>query len=280
MPEVSYRRVPAPPHQLVTSMRLRLPLIIGFAIVLVVLVVSLTSHRRTQSREGFRLTRLDRETIRISWGTPSGVDISPRQTLEFFLGSQLENGGDFEFPQISPLADVWMFSVEPESLGSATPASFVNPLNDDAFDKMFELIRLSKRGNSASEAVTRRAAQHYTYLGWVVTNDQDARALKLALSDRTAVALDADITTPSGVLYRLVPDVEKTLASDPTDEAKLEAIRASVPVMYEVLNPKSGHPCEAMHVLYFDGHVERIPWGTFPATEVFTQCFPPPTLAE
>lgn len=258
-------------------MRSKVLLVIGVALVLTILAVLFAS--RSESREGFTLTRLDSETIRISWGTHSGVNISPRQTLEFFLGSEIKQGSEFKFPQLSILEDVWMYSVQPKSLGSATPASYVNPLNDDAFDQMFELIRLSRIGNSSSESVTRIAAQHYTYLGWVVMDDNDVRALKRALADRPSTALNENIWTSSSLLYRLSHGVERHLASDPEDEVELQNIRRTVPVMYELLNPEAGHPCDAMHVLYLDGHVERIPMGDrFPATKVFIESFPPPPL--
>lgn len=74
-------------------------------------------------------------------------------------------------------------------------------------------------------------------------------------------------------------DIPADLASDPEDEGELQNIRRTVPVMYELLNPEAGHPCDAMHVLYLDGHVERIPMGDrFPATKVFIESFPPPPL--
>jgi len=91
------------------------------------------------------------------------------------------------------------------------------------------------------------------------------------------VDLDADLPTPQGMLRRLRGGVEKEFASDPTNEASLAEARSQIPVFFEAMNAKEGHPMDAMHVLYLDGHVERVPFGQrFPATQQFVDCFPPP----
>ncbi len=248
---------------------------VGIALLLAVAVVEWRSHQRTGY--GFTLTRCGDETIRISWGTPSGVNISPTSSMRFPLGYYLESEIAAEVPRLSSLPDVWMHDLEPESMGSAVPASFVNPLNDDAFDQMLEMIRLRNGGNINAERMTRIAARNYIYLGFVVTSDKNVLLLKAALADRASVPLDRNITTSGGVLYRIAPGVEKYLAKDPNDMDELREVRHAIPVMFELLNRNAGHPCNAMHVLYLDGHVERIPFGDkFPATQTFVEAFPPP----
>ncbi|MDZ4689457.1 MAG: hypothetical protein SH850_30650 [Planctomycetaceae bacterium] len=246
-------------------------------IVLVVALAILKGHLHQRTRYGFTLTRVNDQTIRISWGTASGVNISPESTMRFFLGYDLQSGHVGNFPTLSRDEGVWMYDIKPESFGSAVPASYINPLNNDAFNQMFEMIQLAKSGNVNAAAMTRRAACNYTYLGWVVMSDDDVLSLKSALKNRSQVALDQNLETSHGTLYRLVPDVETRFAANPSDLDELTELKSKIPVMFEVLDSNAGHPCEAMHVLFLDGHVERIPVGDrFPATQTFIKSFPPP----
>ena len=199
--------------------------------------------------------------------------------MRFFLGFKLESGIDGELPVLSSQKNVWMYDVAPERMGSAVPASYVNPLNDHAFEQMIEMLRLWQGGNSNAVRMTQIAARNYTYLGFVVMNEEDVRLLKSALADRAHVSLDQDISTRDGVLYRITSGVEKHFANDPSDEDELREIRKTIPIMFEVLDSNSGHPCDRMNVLYMDGHVENTPFGSkFPATQTFVDEFRPPKL--
>jgi prepilin-type processing-associated H-X9-DG protein len=261
------------------STRHRVIVISAIASLLIAFVaIKWRSHQRT--RCGFTLTRHADETIRISWGTPSGMNISPRSTMQFCLGHQLESRDAGELPVLSELQDVWMYDLQPEIMGSAVPASYINPLNDDAFNHMFEMMRLCKGGKTNAERMTRIAAHNYTYLGFVVRNHDDVQSLTTALSNRAGVRLDKDISTPNGILYRISPGVEKHLAKDPNDMNELKELRHVIPVMFELLDRKAGHPCNLMNVLYLDGHIECIPFGAkFPATQTFVDAFPAPRLS-
>ncbi len=255
-------------------MRSKIPLIVSVAIIITIFAIYYSSSSKT--RHGFTLNRENSQTIRISWGTPSSGIISPEFTLNSSLGFNLRTHPDSIFPPIVPTNKVWMYDIQPENHGTATMASYINPLNDHAFDQMFEMIRLAKLGNSTHESATRIAAQNYTYLGYVVQNDDDIKALKHALTDRANISLMQDLHTQQGTLYRLAAGVEKHFASDPSDPIELQNLRRTIPVMFELINCAAGHPADAMHVLYLDGHIERITIGDkFPATNAFIQAFPP-----
>lgn len=241
---------------------------------------------RTES--GINLRRLDDENVRISWGTESGVGVSPTGTLRFMgfiLKSTLEEDEPPEsawvLPPLSSEDGIWMFLVKPEEMGETVPADYVNPKLDGAIDRMFHMIALGREGNQNTDTLTRLAAESYIYLGYVVLNEDDAAALGTALSDRSKVDLEGDIELPEKRLYRLRPGVERSFVDDPDDEKALADVRKRIPVMFESINLEAGHPGDVMHVLYLDGHVEAIPYGErFPALPSFMKAFPPPSVAE
>ncbi|MBX3179460.1 MAG: hypothetical protein KF886_19050 [Candidatus Hydrogenedentes bacterium] len=267
-------------------------LVIGpFAVIvaaMVLLDVESVSERIGKTQAGINLRRLDSETIRISWGTGSGVNVSPEGALGFWgfvLESARGNGTPQELaqalPPLSPLDGVWMYLVKPERMGETVPAEFVNPKLDGAIDHMFHLIALGGEGNQNGDRITRLAARSYIYLGYVVLNESDVVALLTALADRSRINLEEDIETPERRLYRLRPGVEHIFADDPNDEKALADARRNIPIMYESINLDAGHPGDVMHVLYLDGHVEAIPYGErFPALPSFMDAFPPPTVSE
>ncbi len=246
------------------------------------------------TKDGTILKRRGPETIRLSWGTVSGVSISAANSLEWwglsfgmwdeiFDWDEISDTEDVDvptFPPLAPYEGVWMFDVAEKGIehyNSVTACSFINPKLSKAEKRMFRIKELVETEPVDWEAVTRLAAENFTYLGWVVRNESDISALKEALTDRAEVDLSADLRTPHGVLYRLREGVERQFVSDVNVHDALEKARSEIPVMFECLNAEAGHPCDAMHVLYLDGRIERIPFGQrFPATQTFVDAFPPP----
>ena len=126
-------------------------------------------------------------------------------------------------------------------------------------------------------AITRDAAQGFVYLGWAVMNQQDAQDLHAVLADRTKVDLDADIVDAHGTLWRLKKDVWKHFLQPSAGQEEINRVCKAIPVLFEAMNAKEGHPMDTMHVLYLDGQMETIPFGTrFPATQAFVDLFPAP----
>jgi len=234
------------------------------------------------------LQPLGEDTIRISWGTGSGVDISPSSILDFdgfalqaFSDKWDEKKHYWPLPPLSPQSGVWMYTVNLKRMGAANPAHFVNPKLDDAMEKMFRMLALGIQGEENTELLTRLAAQSYVYLGYVVLNEEDVSALVDALEDRAQFDFDQDIVTSERTLYKLRVGVERQFVGDTSEVASLAAMRRQIPVMFESMNLKAGHPGDVMHVLYLDGHVEAIPFGErFPATMSFMTAFPPASVPE
>ncbi|MEZ6319106.1 MAG: hypothetical protein R3B49_10200 [Phycisphaerales bacterium] len=59
-----------------------------------------------------------------------------------------------------------MFQINPESIGEASVAAFVNPKNHDAIDRMFAMMALAQRGEPTAEEFAGLVDDHYIYLGW------------------------------------------------------------------------------------------------------------------
>ena len=258
------------------KMRYRIPHLL-FAIALVAVILAGVSSWRKYQRtsHGLRLTHRG-DSVRVSWGTPSGFSISPKSTLSH-LNLRMSINRSMGFPALSHLDGVWMWQLEPKHLGKSGAASFVNPRNGSSLDQMTRMIRLSNDGNTHADEVTRIAAGNYVYLGYAVRNSDDVGLLVSTLKNRKNISLDSDIQTPNGTLFRLCSGVEKSLASDPTDQNELDSLRRTIPVMFELTDRRNGHPCDSMHVLYLDGHVELIDIGEkFPATQEVVDAFSPP----
>jgi hypothetical protein len=157
--------------------------------------------------------------------------------------------------------------------------TYVNPKLDRALDRMIQIGELTRDGKADAQLLARLAAQSYIFLGYVVVNERDVALLKQAVADRSSVNLRNDIVTLDGALYRLRHGVERHFVQDPNDEEALVRASAAIPVMFESMNAKAGHPCDVMHVLYLDGHIEAIPFGTrFPSLQSFMDAFPPPEV--
>lgn len=225
------------------------------------------------------MTRFSDQSIRVSWGTPSGSWVSPMVSMQSHFGCPFGHGQPIHFPQLSTQDDVWMFDVDTGSFNGAMCASFINPLNDDALTQMCQMIRFAKIGDSNIQSATRLAANNYVYLGWVIGSDQEIPAFKHALEKRASVALNENLQSSNGIFYRLSPGVEKSLASNPNDGTELAKLRRSMPIMFEVMKSQASKPRGEMHVLYLDGHIECVPMGSrFPATQAFVDAFQPPKL--
>lgn len=252
---------------------------IALGIILVVLCIIggslLWIHHTYRRVNGYKLRRVNNSCIEITWKTPSRLLITPKMTLEEYHGTcfkQLTN--DEVFPPLAPYDDVWMYAIDSERIRGATPAIFVNPRLDKALDMMEQVLKLTREGNTNKEVVTRLASQSYIYVGWIIMNEEDIAVLLDVLADRSKVTFDADLITPHRILYRIRKGVEKHFVIDQSDDAALQKIRQKIPVMFENLNAKAGHPCDEMHVLYLDGHIECIPFGKkFPAVQAFVDAF-------
>ena len=234
----------------------------------IALVFAIASYWRTHQRiiDGLTYTRNDGESIRVSWGTPSGYSIHPKSTMRFSLGHQLETAATM--PVLSNLDDVWMWDVQPDT----QVTSLVNPRNNNSLDQMKRMLKLSKLGNG--EGMTRVAAKNYLYLGFVVRSQEEVFALQSAVGDRENVSLTQDLHASCGTLYRLSPNVEQRLAQDPADAGEIARLRHDIPVMFELPSRRNRLPFDSMQVLYLDGHIEEIPIGDkFPATAEFIEAF-------
>jgi prepilin-type processing-associated H-X9-DG protein len=124
------------------------------------------------------------------------------------------------------------------------------------------------RGRKLSLPATEQIDDHaYIYLGYVVTDMDEARAFTEAYQKQLASGGDftADLTVAPGtgnaggdVIYRLSDRVETDVG----------VRQSEIPVMIERLG---NHIPDGANVLYMDGHVEYFRDGTFPMTRDFME---------
>lgn len=253
---------------------------LGILIILPLVGSKIELALTSEKRDGVRIRRVRPECVRITWGLEdSGVFVSPDGTFGAWGAIHLPRTERPELEAPPPLAlynGVWMYPLDPERVGEIVAASFVNPKFTHAEERMFGLIKRHREKKLSVEDMTRVAAQSYVYLGYAVMNGKEAHALSVALADRSKFDLNADLVTANGTLYRIQTGVERHFARNPEDEGSRQKARSEIPVFFEAMNAREGHPCDAMHVLYLDGHMEEIPFGSrFPAVQAFVEAFPP-----
>ena len=222
--------------------------------------------------------------LRLYQGTSENATlISPTNDLKWWgiILSGFAREREGLYTRLSATPGIWMFDTRAvlDDHAEGFVVYLVNPKLSHSVDRVFVMLdRVNPKG-SDWDAITQAAAESFVYLGWVVRDEADVQALKDALVDRSKVDLDQDLQTPHGILRRLRVGVEKEFATDPNDPASLAAASQQIPIMFEAMNAKAGHPMDAMHVLYLDGHIDRIPFGErFPATQAFVDAFPAPVL--
>lgn len=112
-------------------------------------------------------------------------------------------------------------------------------------------------------------ARSYVYTGYVLQNAMDLEALVAVRNHTEQLDLDRKIETPSKDFFRLGRGVEVFFTTNYNDPGAAAKTRASLPVMFETFDsPGFGRDPDGANVLYLDGHVEYVRFGTeFPVTE-------------
>lgn len=228
------------------------------------------------SEDGLLLVRKDTDLIYINPGTESRLRLYPEGILQKFATFQIETSepGDI-FPPIYLQEGCWIDSLEGAMYGWRT--FYVNPRLRDAESMIRYMWSTDEDSPEQIREVHRIAGESYIYLGYAVQGIDDVRALADARFSEPEFDPDLDIVTPTRTLYRLRVDVEQYLAPDGADDAELSRIRGEIPVYIERANEALGHPMDMIHVLYLDGTITKLPFGTqFPATQEFLDALFPP----
>ncbi len=116
--------------------------------------------------------------------------------------------------------------------------------------------------------------ESYFYLGYAVTNDKDVSAFCNAYKEHMAKGLpfDEDLQVPAGkgngdggVIYRLREGIERFFITDINNPAGASMVQSKLPILIE--RPEN-HVPKGGNVLFMDGHVEFIKYGTqWPMTD-------------
>lgn len=147
------------------------------------------------------------------------------------------------------------------------PALLVRPsLNDP------ELVKAIKSALEASppDFATAHAlmARSYVYTGYVLLDEAALAAFKSALESPTPPDIQSDIDTADKMLRRLKRDVEYFFVANRSDPLAAASTRAAIPIMFErVTASVFGRDPDSANVLYLDGHVDPVRFGSaFPVT--------------
>ncbi len=178
-----------------------------------------------------------------------------------------------KWPPMSPYKNVWMFDLErlyPKYLTDITV--LVDPNRSDAKKLRNELTELAAADSPDWERMTRLAALSFTYVGWAVNTDEDARMLASVYPTLTPDEFDLDVGPDERKVYRLREGIERFLITDINNPAASAIGQSEVSV---IIRNSTEEPSK-MDVLYLDGHVERDrPQGIDWLFEFLPQLSPP-----
>jgi len=113
----------------------------------------------------------------------------------------------------------------------------------------------------------------YFYLGWAIATEAEGLALldefellDLAERDNDVMYLRRPRGSHTDEAYRLRMGIERFFITDISSPAAAGTAGGAMPVMWDRLD---NHALDGGNVLYFDGHVEFVKYGTFPMTTTF-----------
>ncbi len=243
-----------------------------FALVLAPALPNLVGQLRML--DGYYLRRESAGHIYLTWNFESGVMLSPQHTLQWFNPKYLF-GDDFpeelaEQFNLTPVKNAWMMDLRTYGGTPFTYADLINPKNRNAKRQIREIVKLASREPLDHEAIARLSSKHFICLGWTVQNVEQARELRAALEKDWGLDRSKPISTSSGTLYPLALAMLKKASEDANEAQQIESLASSIPVLMENVDKTQGHPGDTMHVLFLDGHIDEIPFGSkFPATQEF-----------
>ncbi len=147
------------------------------------------------------------------------------------------------------------------------PSLLVRPsLNDP------DLVKAMKNALEASPPDFATAhllmARSYVYTGYVLLDEAALAAFKAALESPEPPNIESDIDTADKMLRRLKKDVEYFFIANRSDPLAAANTRAAIPIMFErVTASVFGRDPDSANVLYLDGHVDPVRFGSaFPVT--------------
>lgn len=171
-------------------------------------------------------------------------------------------------PRISPYEGRWMMDLQaiaPEYLSDLNvftdPNSKEQPTNRRTFDD-FQVEDIFDW-----QAMTKLASHNYTYIGWMVDDEDDLAAVIATMArDEDVVRGERDVTRGREPIHRLREGIERFMITDINNPGASGTQQSAIPVMFETMDPDN--PRVGYYVLYMDGHVEYVLYGEkFPITE-------------
>lgn len=175
------------------------------------------------------------------------------------------------YPPMAPYPDVWMFDLQKVYPKYLTDFSIlVDPAHPESGQILEEMRAIAAREPTDWERLTRLAARSFTYFGWVMNDEDDAK--RLAQMHASADArFDGDLVDGEEPIYRIREGVERFLITDINNPAASAQGQSEIPLIIGNIRRTP----DGTNVLYLDGHVDYVRMDSqFPVTQRMREILP------
>jgi len=178
-----------------------------------------------------------------------------------------------EWPRLEYLPDTWapnLAALYPNFLND--PSVLVSPSHPEGESLLRDLNVAMNKATPDFDEMERVMGESYGYLGFSLKNEDDFEVLRKAKVAGALPAEGAALSIPGAeaTVHPLREGIERFLITDINNPAGSAAAQSTVPVVIEIAPwkyKKSLKAYKGANVLYMDGHVDFVPYGTFPVVD-------------
>ena len=162
------------------------------------------------------------------------------------------------FPPLAPIDGAWVPDLRvlfPEYL--TDPSVLITVTDEHSAEDLEKLNEALQAQPTDWETAHRIVARHFVYTGYALATPEDIRRFSEAQSNRPKRALDEDLPTKDGEIYRLREGIERFFIININNAAQATREQSKIPILIENMftgGPK--HALSGVNILYLDGHVD------------------------
>ena len=183
-----------------------------------------------------------------------------------------ENEGE-RFPDLSAVQDAWSPDITPlYSKYMTDPQVLISEAHPERKALLKALQKALKQPEPDFRAAERLVGESFGYLGYTVKNEAEFLALRKAKDAGALPAGDSGITVPESgdSVFPLREGIERFLITDINNPAGSSQAQSTIPIVVDIAPwkyKKSVERYRGANVLFMDGHVEFVRYGTFPVVD-------------